>query len=240
LGNTVDANLQRRSLADESDVCPTALVVVAHRLFAEALTWPLEDLGMRVVIAANELHAVEVARRHRPSLVLMDIGRSRVNGLEALGGMMRLLPEAKIVALTEVNDQRFAKEALRRGFHGCVAKDTPLELFTASIKAVMSGEPVAPHLFGRTSRGVQPSGRRVGSSLAPPLTAREHDVLRLLVEGGSSAVIAGRLSISAHTVRSHIRSILPKLEVHSRLEAAALVVRQGLAGGPATSRSPFA
>jgi DNA-binding NarL/FixJ family response regulator len=236
----VEATLEQRSPADHSEECPTALAMVAHRLFAEAITRPLEGLGMRVVIASNQLHAMEVARRHRPSLVLMDIGRSGVNGLEALADMMRLQPDAKIVALTEVNDQRFVKETFRRGFHGCISKDTPMELFTESIRAVMSGEPVAPHVVGRTGIGVQSGGRRVGSSLAPPLTAREQDVLRLLVEGGSSAVIAGRLSISAHTVRSHIRSILPKLEVHSRLEAAALVVRHGLARGPATSRSPFA
>jgi two-component system nitrate/nitrite response regulator NarL len=238
VGNMVEATLERRCVADDSEARPTALIVDDHRLFAEAITWPLEDLGMRVVIASNKLDATDAASMHRPSLVLMDIGSSGVNGLEAVEDIKRLVPEARVVALTGVNDQRIVKEALRRGFHGCVAKDARMEQFAVSIKAVMNGELVVPPLPTKRGIGGQSEEERFASSLAAQLTPREQDVLRLLVEGVSSATIARRLSISANTVRSHVQSILPKLQVHSRLELAAFVVRNGLARHFAWPRSP--
>lgn len=234
----VEATLERRPVADDSEARATALVVDDHRLFAEAITWPLEDLGMRVVIATNKLDATDAAILHHPSLVLMDIGRSGVNGLEAVEDIKRLVPDARVVALTGVNDRRIVKEALRRGFHGCVAKDTSMEQFAVSIKAAMNGEQVVPHLLTNGAIGGQSEDERLASSLAARLTTREQDVLRLLVEGASSATIAGRLSISPNTVRSHIQSILPKLEARSRLEVATFVVRNGLARHFAAPRSP--
>jgi two-component system nitrate/nitrite response regulator NarL len=208
---------------------PTVLIVDDHRLFAEAMTWAMERLGMRVVLASNAQEALEATSRHGPSLVLLDIGLPGTNGLSVGKEILRLAPEAKVVAVTALSDPEAVREAIRLGFHGYITKDTPMERFAASINAAIGGQLVMPHHLARVV-GESPSDEeRDASVLAAQLTARERDVLGLLVEGASSALIAQRLSISPNTVRSHIQSILPKLQVHSRLEAAAFAVRYGLA-----------
>jgi two-component system, NarL family, nitrate/nitrite response regulator NarL len=208
---------------------PTVLIVDDHRLFAEAITWALERLGMRVVLASNAEEALDATRRHRPSLVLLDIGLPGASGLSVGKEILRLTPDAKVVAVTALHDPGAVKEAVRLGFHGYITKDTPMERFAASIDAAIGGQLVMPHHLARVM-GESPSDEeRHASVLAAQLTPRERDVLDMLVEGASSARIAKRLSISPNTVRSHVQSILPKLQVHSRLEAAAFAVRHGLA-----------
>lgn len=214
----------------------TVLIVDDHRLFAEAITWPLQELGMRVVIASNQLEGMEAARLHQPDLVLMDIGLPGVSGLEVGKDIMRVVPEAKIVVLTGLHDRKVAEEAIRRGFHGYITKDIPIDRFATSILAVLDGQLVVPHHLATVFTGEQTEAERYASALATLLTARERDVLALLVEGVSSIGIAERLSISSNTVRSHIQSILPKLQVHSRLEAAAFAVRHGLQRSSASAR----
>lgn len=102
--------------------------------------------------------------------------------------------------------------------------------FVDSIKAAMSGQLVVPHRLAARAAGARSSEERDASLLAEQLTKRERDVLRMLVEGARSEAIAKRMSISPNTVRTHVQNILTKLQVHSRLEAAAFAVRHGLAG----------
>jgi two-component system nitrate/nitrite response regulator NarL len=213
----------------ESVEQPTVLIVDDHRLFAEAMTWAMERLGMRVVLASNAQEALEATRRYGPSLVLLDIGLPGTRGLSVGKDILRLAPEAKVVAVTALNDPEAVREAIRLGFHGYITKDTPMERFAASINAAIGGQLVMPHHLARVVGEAPSDEARHASVLAAQLTARERDVLGMLVEGASSALIAQRLSISPNTVRSHIQSILPKLQVHSRLEAAAFAVRNGLA-----------
>jgi two-component system nitrate/nitrite response regulator NarL len=218
------------STPDEEPVPqPTVLIVDDHRLFAEAMTWALERLGMRVVVASSVQEALEANRQHRPSLVLMDIGLPGASGLSVGKEILRQTPEAKVIAVTALQDQSAVKEAIRLGFHGYITKDTPMERFAASINAAVGGQMVMPHHLARIIGEAPSDEERHASVLVAQLTARERQVLEMLVEGASSAVIAQRLSISPNTVRSHIQSILPKLQVHSRLEAAAFAVRYGLA-----------
>jgi two-component system nitrate/nitrite response regulator NarL len=207
---------------------PIVLIVDDHRLFAEAITWALERLGMRVVIASNAEEALRATHRHHPSLVLVDIGLPGTSGLTVGKDILRIAPSTKVVAVTALQDAGAVRDAVRLGFHGYLTKDTPIERFATSIKAAMSGQVVMPHSLARVVGGVQSEEERQAAVLAAQLTARERDVLTMLVEGASSTVIASRLSISPNTVRSHIQSILPKLQVHSRLEAAAFAIRHGL------------
>jgi DNA-binding NarL/FixJ family response regulator len=124
-----------------------------------------------------------------------------------------------------MDDPRLAGEVLRIGFHGFLTKDTPVARLVASIDAVMEGD-LAPRSI--------PSSFAVGSAmdsasmLARQLTPREREVLALLVEGLDGRAISDRLGISANTVRTHVQSVLTKLQVHSRLEAATFAVRHRL------------
>jgi two-component system nitrate/nitrite response regulator NarL len=136
-------------------------------------------------------------------------------------------PGTKVVALTALEDERTVKEALRMGFHGYVSKNTEGRQFRRVLESVFEGQMVFPE---RQARSVD-RGNGGGSHaelLAKQLTPREVQVLELLAEGASSAEIARRLTVSPNTVRTHVQGILSKLQVHSRLEAAAFAVRHGV------------
>jgi two-component system, NarL family, nitrate/nitrite response regulator NarL len=206
----------------------TVLIVDDHRLFAEAITWALEQMGMQVVLASSGEEALKETRRHRPALVLLDIGLPGTSGLAVGRDILRIAPSTKVVAVTALQDPGTVRDAVRLGFHGYLTKDIPIERFTTSIKAAIGGQMVIPHNLARVVGGAQSEDERQAMALATQLTTRERDVLAMLVEGASSAAIARILSISPNTVRSHIQNILPKLQVHSRLEAAAYAMRYGL------------
>jgi two-component system nitrate/nitrite response regulator NarL len=134
----------------------------------------------------------------------------------------RAAPSARIIVLTGINDPRLAEQSSRLGF-GYMTKQTPVRRVLDAVRAAVDG---------RSSMITRSSTRRTGRSdealLADQLTRREREVLTLLVEGLSGTAIARRLRISSNTVRTHIQSILTKLQVHSRLAAATFAVRHGL------------
>jgi len=203
------------------------LIVDDHVLFAEAIRPTLESLGMTVVaVATTGADGLEFARRLRPDLILVDIGLPDESGLVTGRRILGEFPEAKVIALTALDSPSAVREAMRVGFHGYLTKDTTVSRFASSLRTVLDGQVVLPR------RLVSAVGRRRdddGSALlAAQLTAREREVLGLLAEGLGGTDIARRLGISTNTVRTHIQSILTKLQVHSRLEAAAFALRRGL------------
>jgi two-component system nitrate/nitrite response regulator NarL len=146
------------------------------------------------------------------------------SGLAIGQEILELGRATKVVVLTALDDQRTVERALAAGFDGYLTKNTSMARFASSIQAVLRGEAVFPHgsRQGRSREG----GER--DLLAEQLTPRERDVLRLLVQGVSGDSLAGNLGISPNTVRTHVQSILTKLQVHSRLEAATFAVRHGV------------
>ncbi|HZD80799.1 MAG TPA: response regulator transcription factor [Actinomycetota bacterium] len=211
------------------------LIVDDHMLFAEAVRGALEAVGMQVLgVLGTGGQGVERALEDRPDLVLMDIALPDQSGLAAGMRILEIWPQACIVALTALEDRQLAEEALRVGFRGYLTKDTPVTQFVNSIRAVMDGQQVIPHRLG-PSAGQPVIPGEIGL-LAAQLTEREREVLALLVQGTGGREIAQQLSISRNTVRTHVQSILTKLQVHSRLEAATFAVRHGLVdpgSGPA-------
>ena len=204
------------------------LIVDKHKLFAEVIRSVLEERGAEVlqpVDAAAE--ALVVARRTHPDLVLIDLA---LNG-SAMGlgrDIRKECPHAKVIGLTAVTDPIGQGEVLRSGFHGYLTKDMPLERFVSAVRAALEGDLVVSH---EPSRWTPPSRTKEechAAMLGSHLTPREREVLAQLVEGMSGEDIARRLSASSNTVRTHIQSILAKLQVHSRLQAAAFAVRNGL------------
>jgi two-component system, NarL family, nitrate/nitrite response regulator NarL len=204
------------------------LIVDDHLLFAEAIGLTLSSMGMTVVgIVTRAKEALGAAREHRPDLVLVDIGLPDQSGIALGKEILEELPDMKVVALTAREDAQAVREALRMGFHGYLTKRIEPEQFRRSLESVLAGQAVFPHGLARRAAQTSIDGSD-GELLAKQLTAREIEVLQLLAEGASSREIADRLSVSPNTVRTHVQGILSKLQVHSRLGAAAYAVRHDL------------
>jgi len=196
-------------------------------LFAEAVKPTLESFHMEVVgIATTGAEGVDLARRLRPDLVLIDLGLPDESGLVTGRRILEEFPEAKLVALTALDSPAAVREAMKIGFHGYLTKDMPVSRFASSLRVAVEGQVVLPRRL--TSTVGRPADQDGWALLASQLTARERETLNLLAEGLSGTEIAKALGISTNTVRTHIQSILTKLQVHSRLEAAAVALRRGL------------
>jgi two-component system nitrate/nitrite response regulator NarL len=214
------------------------LIVDDHVLFAEAIQMALRDQGMMNVAIVTDPTAVPpivADPAERPDVVLMDLGLPGESGLALGARIVRECPQVKVLAVTALSDHRLLREAMRVGFSGFLTKDTQVSRLMSSIRTVGEGEVVIPRKLARdvgaTTGGGhtgQPAMDEEASLLASQLTEREHEVLQLLAEGATSGQIADRLGISRNTVRTHVQSVLGKLGVHSRLEAAAFAVRNGL------------
>jgi two-component system nitrate/nitrite response regulator NarL len=205
------------------------LIVDDHRLFSEVIRSTLESMGMDVLAAATSgSEGLEVVRRERPDVVLVDIGLPDESGLALGRKILQEMPETKLVAVTSLIDPGAVAEAVRLGFRGYVTKDTPVSQFVSSIRAVLDGNVIMPKKLAKAAAGDRSPEEQHAAMLVKQLTDREQQVLQLLADGSSGAQIAARLSISPNTVRTHVQSILTKLQVHSRLEAAAFAVRHGI------------
>jgi two-component system nitrate/nitrite response regulator NarL len=201
------------------------LVVDDHALFTDAILPTFRMMGWEVVaVVRRGEEAIEIALEERPDLVMVDLGLPDIGGITVGTTILELLPETRVVALTGRKDAEAVKQAQKAGFHGFLTKDIPLPRFAEAVAAALRGETVVFHRPVVDSRPVTPVDRDA-RLLASQLTPREHEVLSLLVEGSDNAEIARRLSVSANTVRTHVQSILTKLGVRSRLQAAAFAVK---------------
>jgi two-component system nitrate/nitrite response regulator NarL len=204
------------------------LIVDDHTLFAEAIRRTLDDVGLSVIdIVPLGSEAVEVVDRSHPDIILMDISLPDQSGLAAGRAILERHPDAKIVAVTALSERAAIEEALRIGFVGYLSKDISIEQFVNAIRSAMDGHVVMPRRLSSNGRRTTHQEEQV-ALLASQLTPREREVLALLVEGVSGEVAARRMGISSNTVRTHVQSILTKLQVHSRLEAATFAVRNHL------------
>jgi two-component system, NarL family, nitrate/nitrite response regulator NarL len=204
------------------------LIVDDHVLFAEAMTVVLRNREMEVVRAYTAAEALEAVGSDRFDLVLMDIGLPDRSGLSVGAQIVTEHDDLKVLAVTALDDPDAAVRALRSGFHGYITKDTDLTRFVAAIESALAGQVVMPRRMTRNGTGKEGRGDSLAALIAS-LTTREREVLGLLTEGMNGSRIAETLRISQNTVRTHVQSILTKLQVHSRLEAAAFAVQHGLA-----------
>jgi DNA-binding NarL/FixJ family response regulator len=199
------------------------LLVDDHPITRGALAALLGQHGFSVVgEAADGAEAIELARRHRPELVLLDLSMPGMDGLEALPRLREAVPETEVVVLTASGTEENLLAAIRGGAAGYLLKSEPPERIAEFLRGVgrgqaaLSGE-VARRLLEQVREGG--IGRGVPDVIATSLSARELEVLLLLDEHLGTDEIADRLYISEHTVRSHVKSLLRKLGVSSRREA---------------------
>jgi two-component system, NarL family, nitrate/nitrite response regulator NarL len=200
------------------------LIVDDHPLTRDALAGLLMQHGFDVAgHAADGEEAVQVARRLQPELVLLDLSMPGVSGLDALPRLREAAPGAEVVVLTASGTEENLLSAIRGGAAGYLLKTEPPERLVEFLNAAVHGEAalsgtVARRLLERVRDG---AGQEAGvpESIAEALSARELEVLLLLDEHLGTDEIAKRLFISEHTVRSHVKSLLRKLNVSSRREA---------------------
>jgi DNA-binding NarL/FixJ family response regulator len=216
------------------------LIVDDHLLFAEGMQAILREHGFDVVgIASTGREAVAMARATRPDSIVMDIALPDIDGLTAGGIILEELPDTRIVAVTAIDHPDVVRDALRSGFNGCLLKHASMPDVVGALIASTHSQAVIPMQAVSTIMAAstpRPEDQEWPSMLKQ-LTRREREVLGLLAEGMSGRDIAERLFLSRNTVRTHIQNILTKLQVHSRLQAAALATRHGIVGG---SAGPFA
>jgi two-component system, NarL family, response regulator LiaR len=188
------------------------------------------DKGINVVgTAADGAEALELIPQLRPDLVLMDLKMPIMNGVQATRHIRQKYPDVKILVLTTYDADEWVFDAIRSGAAGYLLKDTQREALIAAVTDTVAGKTpvdsaVAGKLFAQVVQGT-PSPQ---STLVDTLNEREKDILRLLGAGLSNADIAARLHFSEGTVRNYVSSILNKLGVADRTQAAVLALRCGL------------
>jgi two-component system, NarL family, nitrate/nitrite response regulator NarL len=203
------------------------LVVDDHEMFAQATTSCLTSEGIEVLaIATGALDSLNAIEALDPDVVLMDLRLGAEDGIEVGKRMVQAWPQVKVVIVSALDDGAQAARALREGLHGYITKDAPLPRLIAMMENVLEGElEVATHVAIPRYRVSTPTNERDAALLIDQLTERERAVLEFLMLAAETSEIATNMAISSNTVRSHIQSILTKLQVHSRLEAVAFAVR---------------
>jgi DNA-binding NarL/FixJ family response regulator len=181
-----------------------------------------------VAMAENGEQAVELARRHEPDVVLMDVRMPGMNGIEAT----RRMPRQKVLILTTFGLDDYIIEALRAGASGFLLKDAPVDELVRAVRTVAAGDAqlspaVTKRLLDQVARRLPAAVHRDTSSLSE-LTEREHEVLRLMAVGMSNAEIATALVVSEPTVKTHVSSVLQKLGLRDRVQAVIYAYENGL------------
>ena len=205
------------------------LVIDDHTLFRIGLEELLERRGIEVVGAVGDgREGCRLVSELRPDLILLDMRMPEMGGLEVLRAIRGEGVEIPVVMLTTSREERDLVESLRNGAQGYLLKDMEPDEFVDSLQEIVQGKTVvAPDMTGVLAKVVQgdvPAAR--GATRFSELTPRETEILCHLAEGQSNKMIARQLGISDGTVKLHVKSILRKLQVHSRVEAAVLAVEE--------------
>jgi DNA-binding NarL/FixJ family response regulator len=209
-----------------------------HHLFREGLATILNAQPDFEVIgeARDGLEAVVKARKLAPDLILMDVTMPGCDGLEATLQIKQALPDTTIVMLTVRDESEKLFEAIRNGAQGYLLKSIRSQEMLHLLRGAVRGDAaITPALGGRMLqefRRVSKQAVARPESDSAALTAREQDVLALVARGATNKEIADTLSLSVHTVKSHMRKILAKLHLDRRQEAATYALREGLIAAP--------
>lgn len=208
----------------EAEVPIRVMLVDDHALVRSAIRQALEAPDIEVVGEASSAEeALEMAPRLRPDLLLFDIDLPGMTGLEAVRELAPRLPDTRIVMLTVSTDRRDLLDAMRHGASGYLTKDLTGDALLRAVRGIRRGDlPMsrvhAALVVEHLARGARSPGAATDEIAV--LSAREQEVLRLLADGLTDREIAVGLAISPRTVESHVSSVLRKLGVRNRAEAA--------------------
>jgi two-component system NarL family response regulator len=201
---------------------PIRILVAEDHLVARVGVTTIVNMqpDMTVVAeAANGQQAVEMFREHRPDVTLLDLRMPVMGGMEAAAAIRREHPEARIIALTTYGGDEDIRRALAAGVKAYLTKDVLHDELLKAIRAVHAGETYLPAAVAAA----------LTAQLSPPdLSAREIQVLELIVQGLANKQIAYSLGIAEHTVKNHVKSILAKLGAQDRTQAATAAIQRGI------------
>ncbi len=208
------------------------LVVDDQELFRRGLTMLLAvEPGLEVVGEAGDgVEGAALAESAAPDVVLLDVRMPKKSGIEACLSIKEAVPSAKIIMLTVSDEEADLYEAVKSGASGYLLKDSSIEEVAQAIRVVAEGQSLispsmAIKLIDEFKQMSKPE-RSTGPALR--LTDRELEVLRQVAQGHSNKEIAVLLFISENTVKNHVRNMLEKLQLHSRMEAVMYAVRENL------------
>lgn len=215
-----------------SDETTRVMIVDDQEVVREGLRAILGTVpGLEVVgVAGNGAEAVESFPSLLPDVVLMDLNMPIMNGVEATRALRASYPDLKVLVLTTYDAEEWVLDAIRAGASGYLLKDAPRDRLIEAIRGTAVGRShIDPGVAGDLLARVAVTESAAPSAVAASLSDRELDVLRLLGNGMTNAAIAESLFLSEGTVRNYVSSILAKLQVEDRTQAAVLAVRHGLA-----------
>lgn len=198
------------------------LIVDDHPVVREGLAAMLNRRADMEVVAevGDGKTAVQAYDEHLPDVVLMDLRMPEMGGVDSVQAIRASHPEARIIILTTFDGDEDIFRGLQAGAKAYLLKDTPREALLETIRAVHAGQKrIPPEIAARLAERI----------LQPELTAREMEVLRLIVAGQSNREIGQALAITEGTVKVHVNNILSKLNVHDRTQAVTEALRRGLA-----------
>ncbi len=197
------------------------LIADDHSVVREGLAAMIaRRADMQVVAEAGDgRQAVDLARRHRPDVILLDLRMPELGGVAAIHQIAADVPAARVIVLTTFDGDEDIFRALQAGARAYLLKDTPREALLEAIRAVHAGQKRIPP---------EVAAKLADRLLAPELSARELDVLRQIVAGRSNKEAGAALGISEGTVKVHVNSLLGKLGVADRTQAVTEALRRGL------------
>lgn len=208
----------------------TVAIIEDNRLVREGMTEMLNDLAdVKVVLAGTSFETSKLAAAN-PRVVLLDIGLLDTNCLEAAATVRREMPSAQVIVMDLLPVHEEISQFVNVGVAGFILKDATFDDFVGTIRSVAEGERVLPPtmtgtLFSQIAKIAVQSGRDAALE-AVHMTPRERDVISLIADGMSNKEIALNLNIATHTVKSHVRNVMEKLALHTRLQIAAYAHQQ--------------
>jgi two-component system NarL family response regulator len=208
------------------------LVCDDHALFRRGLKMVLdEEPDLELVGEASDgIEVVERAQELMPDVILMDVRMPKRSGIEACVAIKEVAPTARIIMLTVSDEEADLYDAVKNGASGYLLKDSSIDEVAQAIRVVADGQSlISPSMAIKLLDEFKQMSRSDRQQVpSPRLTDRELEVLKLVAQGLNNREIAKRLFISENTVKNHVRNILEKLQLHSRMEAVMYAVREKL------------
>jgi DNA-binding NarL/FixJ family response regulator len=210
------------------------VIVDDHALFRRGLDRVLADEPDIEVVgeAADGVEAVARVRELTPDVVIMDVRMPRATGIEAARTVRAMVPETKVIMLTVSDLEEDLYEAVKAGVNGYLLKEVAIGEVADAVRAVAAGHSlVSPSMASKLFTEFNALAERAEDrqrALSPRLTERELEVLKLVAKGLSNREIGSELYIAENTVKNHVRNILEKLHLHTRMEAVVFAMREKL------------